>query len=85
VKPLKGKGGIKGIVMLQNIAFTLIGLGALALVGWMVKGFFAASDIPLLIRMAVGFIGAGGLMLIAIAIKDGLKKSEKDKFKEVDK
>jgi hypothetical protein len=71
--------------MLQNIAFTLIGLGVLALIGWMVKGFFTASDIPLLIRIAVGAIGAGGLLLIVIAIKDRLTKSEKEDFKEVDK
>ncbi|HEX79416.1 MAG TPA: hypothetical protein G4O19_04585 [Dehalococcoidia bacterium] len=71
--------------MLQNIAFTLIGLGVLALIGWMVKGFFTAVDIPLLIRIAVGAIGVGGLILVAIAIKDRLKKSERDDFKEVDK
>jgi hypothetical protein len=71
--------------MLQNIAFTLIGLGILAMIGWMAKGFFAASEIPLLVRIAVGAIGAGGLLLIVIAIKDRLRKSEKDDFKGVDK
>lgn len=71
--------------MLQNIAFTLIGLGVLALLGWMVKGFFTAGDIPLLIRIAVGAVGAGGLLLVAIAIKDRFSKSEGDDFKEVDK
>ena len=71
--------------MWQNIAFTLIGLGALALIGWAVKGFFTASEIPLLIRIAVGFIGAGTLVLIVVAIKDRLRKSGKDDFKEVNK
>lgn len=71
--------------MLQNIAFTMIGLGIIALIGWMVQGFFTASEIPLLIRIAIGTIGAGGLLLIAIAIKDALKKSEEDDFKEVTK
>jgi len=41
---------------MQNVAFILIGLGILALIGWGVKGFFMASDIPLLIRIAVGAI-----------------------------
>ncbi|MCJ7763866.1 MAG: hypothetical protein MUO90_01740 [Dehalococcoidales bacterium] len=71
--------------MWQNIAFTLIGLGILVLFGWAVKGFFMANEIPVLIRISVGAIGAGGLVLIGIAIKDRLKKSEKDDFKEVDK
>ena len=71
--------------MLQNIAFALIGLGILVLISWAVKGFFMASEIPVLIRISVGAIGAGGLILIGIAIKDRLKKSEKDDFKEVDR
>ncbi len=70
---------------MQNIAFILIGLGILALVGWSVKVFFMASDIPLLIRIAVGAIGAGVLVLIAVAIKDRLAKAKTDKFKEVEK
>ena len=31
--------------MWQNIAFILIGLGVLVLIGWGVKGFFLASEI----------------------------------------
>ena len=49
---------------MQNLAFILIGLGILALVGWSVKAFFMAADIPLLIRIATGAIGAGILVLI---------------------
>ena len=71
--------------MWQNVAFGLIILGLLVLVGWMVQGFFTASEIPLLIRIAVGAIGAGGLLLIGVAVKDRLKKSEKDDFKEVER
>ena len=44
---------------MQNVAFILIGVGILILIGWGVKGFFMASDIPLLIRVAVGVIGIG--------------------------
>ena len=71
--------------MWQNIAFILIGLGILVLIGWGVKGFFMAADIPLLIRIAVGAIGIGTLVLIGIAIRDRLKKAKTDEFKEVEK
>ena len=71
--------------MWQNIAFSLIGIGILVLIGWSVQGFFAASDIPLLIRIAVGVIGVGMLLLIIVAIRDRLKKDKKEDFKEVEK
>ncbi len=71
--------------MWQNTAFILIGLGILALIGWAVQGFFTASEIPLLLRIAVGVIGTGVLILIGIAIKDRLKKAKKEDFKEVEK
>jgi len=71
--------------MWQNAAFILIGIGILILIGWGVKGFFLASEIPLLIRIAVGAIGAGVLVLIGVAIKDRLAKAKTEKFKEVEK
>jgi hypothetical protein len=71
--------------MWQNIAFSLIGIGILVLIGWAVQGFFTASDIPLLIRIAVGVAGAGVLLLVIVAIRDRLKKAKKESFKEVDK
>jgi len=70
---------------MQNIAFVLIGLGILVLIGWAVQGFFMASDIPLLIRIAVGAIGVGVLVLIGVAIKDRLKKAKTEDFKGVEK
>ena len=71
--------------MWQNIAFILIGAGILVLIGWAVKGFFMASDIPLLIRIAVGAISVGVLVLIGVAIKDRLVKAKTEDFKEVEK
>jgi hypothetical protein len=71
--------------MWQNIAFILMGLGVLALVGWAVEGFFTASDIPLLIRIAVGAIGVGVLILIGVAIKDRLTKAKTEDFKGVER
>ena len=71
--------------MWQNVAFILIGIGIIALIGWGVQGFFMASDIPLTLRIAVGAIAVGVLVLIGIAIKDRLAKAKTDKFKEVEK
>ena len=70
---------------MQNIALILIGIGILILIGWAVQGFFAASEIPLLIRIATGIIGVGVLVLIGIAIKDRVKKSRTEDFKHVEK
>ena len=69
---------------MQNIAFILIGAGILVLIGWSVQVFFMASDIPLLIRIAVGAVSIGVLVLIGVAIKDRLAKAKTDKFKEVE-
>jgi len=71
--------------MWQNIAFILIGLGILVLIGWSVQVFFMDSDIPLLIRIAVGAISVGILVLIGVAIKDRLAKAKTEDFKEVEK
>ena len=70
---------------MQNVAFILIGIGILVLIGWSVKVFFMASDIPLLIRIATGTIGVGVLVLIGVAIKDRLAKVKTEDFKEVER
>ena len=70
---------------MQNLAYILIGLGILALIGWGVQGFFLASDIPLLIRIAVGIISVGILILIGVVVKDRLVKAKTEDFKEVEK
>ena len=70
---------------MQNAAFILIGLGILVLIGWGIRDFFMASEIHLLIRIAVGAIGIGTLILIVVAIKDRLAKAKKEDFKEVEK
>ena len=70
---------------MQNVAFILIGIGVVAIVGWALQEFFTSSEIHILIRIAVGAIGVGALILIGIAIKDRLAKGKKEDFKEVDK
>ena len=69
----------------QNIAFILIGIGILILIGWGVKGFFMSSEVHLLIRIAAGAIGVGVLVLLGVAIKDRLTKGKTEDFKEVEK
>ena len=71
--------------MWQNIAFILMGLGVLALIGWGVQGFFMSSEIPLLVRIAVGAIGVGVLILIIVAIKDRVTKAKTEDFKGVER
>jgi hypothetical protein len=71
--------------MWQNIALFLIGLGVLILIGWGVKGFFMASDIPVLIRIAVGAIGVGILVLLGVVIKDRITKAKTEDFKGVER
>lgn len=68
---------------MQNLALILIGIGVLLLIGWAAQGFFTASEIPLLIRIATGIIGIGVLVLIIVAIKDRLQKAKTDDFKDV--
>jgi len=71
--------------MWQKAGFTLIILGILAIVSWITKDFFAATDIPLLLRIAVGAIGAGILILIGVVIRDRVSKSKTENFKGVER
>ena len=71
--------------MWQNVAFILIGLGVLALIGWNAETFFTASGIPLFLRIAVGFAGVGVLILIGVAVRDRFRNSRAEKFKEVER
>ena len=70
--------------MLQKTAFAFIALATLGIIGYALWIFFTSSDIPLLIRIAVGIIAAGILILLGITIRDRLVKMKKEDFKEVD-
>ena len=71
--------------MLQNVAFILIGIGILVLIGWAARGFFMAAEISLFIRIVVGVIAVAGIALLGIAIKDRIAQAKKNDFKEVEK
>jgi len=71
--------------MWQNVALILVGLGVLALIGWAAQAFFLESEIPLLVRIAVGAIGVGILILIGVAIKYRITKAKDEDFKGVER
>ncbi len=71
--------------MWQKVALILMALGMLALIGWSANAFFADSEISLIVRIAVGAIGAGILILLGVAIKDRIKKAKIEDFKEVER
>ena len=71
--------------MWQKLALILMGLGTLALIGWSVQVFFMSDEIPLLVRIATGAVGAGILILIGVAIKDRMAKAKTEDFKGVEK
>ncbi|MDD2251853.1 MAG: hypothetical protein WCS74_00640 [Dehalococcoidales bacterium] len=68
--------------MLQKVGLGLILAGALLLGGWMFRGFFTDPQIPALIRIAVGSISAGFIILMVALIRDRLIKAKQEKGKE---
>ena len=71
--------------MWQKVAFILIGIGVVVIIYYGVKGFFLSADVPLAVRIAIGIIGFGILVLLGIAIKDRRKKAKTEDFKEIEK
>jgi xanthine/uracil permease len=71
--------------MWQKVAFALIGIGAVVIIYYGVKGFFLSADVPLAVRIAIGIIVFGILVLLGIAIKDRRKKAKTEDFKEIEK
>jgi hypothetical protein len=70
--------------MWQKIGFILIGLGVLVMLGWTVQVFLTDPEVPLLLKIAIGAVGAGILILIVVVIKDRLTRAKTEDFKEVE-
>ncbi len=70
--------------MWQKIALILIGLGVLALAGLTARVFFLDAEVPLLVKIAIGAVGAGILILIGVVVKDRLAKAKTEDFEEVE-
>ncbi len=70
---------------MQKLAYALIGTGAVVLVVWAVKEFFTDPEVDLLIRIAVGAVGLGLLVLLGAVLRDRRRSSKDDRFKEVER
>ena len=70
---------------MQNLLFIVIGLGVLALGGWLARGFFTAEEIALWIRVVVGVVAVAGVGLLGMVIRDRIRQSKEEDFKGVDK
>ena len=70
---------------MQKLAFVLIGIGILVIIGYFARDFFTASSIPLPFRVATGVVGLGLILLLASTIKDRLEAAKKEHFEEVEK
>jgi len=68
-----------------NTIFIISGLAILTLIGWAAKAFFLAADISIFIRILVGVVIAGGVVLLGIVIRDRIVQAKKEDFKEVEK
>ena len=70
---------------MQVVAFSLIFIGVIALVGWASAQFFTSPEVALWLRIVVGCIGLGFFILLAKVILDRLRQSRDEDFKGVDK
>ncbi len=70
---------------MQNLLFIIIGLGVLALIGWLASGFFTAEEIALWIRVVVGVVAVAGVGLLGMVIRDRIRQAKSEDFKGVDK
>ena len=70
---------------MQRIAFVLMGVGVMIIIGYFVRGFFLSSSLPLALRVAVGAIGGGIIIVLISVIRERYKAAKEEDFKEVDK
>lgn len=71
--------------MIQNAALIIIGLGVLALIGWMARGFFTASEIHLAVRIIVGIVAVAFVTLLGVVIRDRIRQAKDEDFRGVDR
>ncbi len=70
---------------MQNALFIIIGLGVLAVIGWLARGFFTSELIALWIRVVVGVVAVAGVGLLGMVIRDRMRQAKSEDFKGVDK
>ena len=74
---------------MQKLGFGLIIIGVVGVVGLFVWGIAETStelaEVPLFVWLIIGAIVLGVLLLLITAIRDRMKQSKIEDFKEVDK
>ena len=70
---------------MQKAGFTLLGVGAVVVIAYLCKGFFTDSSVSLLLRIAVGAVGLGLVLLLASVGVKRYRSSKEDKFKGVER
>ena len=61
---------------MQKLAYILIGISVVGLVGWGIYAFFAEDEMPLVVKLAFSAIGLGIIILLGIAIKDRINENK---------
>lgn len=74
---------------MQKLGFILLGIGAVGVIGLIIWGIAETSsefaEIPLIVKLVIGALAAGFLVLLAAAIRDRIKQAKTEDFKGVDK
>ena len=70
---------------MQKAGLILIAVGLFTLLGYFCSSFFLDPEIPLAIRIAVGTISIGVVVLIVKVVRDRIISKKTDKFKEVER
>lgn len=68
-----------------NAIFIIIGLAVLAFIGWAARGFFAATDVSLFVRIIIGVVAVGGVTLLGVVIRDRIVQAKKEDLKGVER
>jgi len=68
-----------------NAIFITIGLAVLTLIGWAAKEFFMSAEVSIFIRILIGIVIVGGVILLGVVIRDRIIQAKKENFKEVEK
>jgi hypothetical protein len=70
---------------MPGLGIIIVGTAILVLLGWGCRGFFVNPDVHLALRVVVGAIGVGVLIIVIRVVKDRLARMKAAKFKEVKK
>ena len=70
---------------MSDVGIIIIGIVILALLGYLSGGFFQNADVHLALRIVVGAIGVGVLVLVVRTIRARLTKIKTEQPKEVEK